>query len=481
MRKRFEQQLDLGQVPIAEVGIPTKSRDELPPVLAGLQYIFTTPELNERVFALLESVVVGDKRQTGRPGMDLWEIFVLAVVRMALDCDYDRLHHTANYDGLVRGIMGVNQSGFNTDPKEYKYQTIRDNVALLNADIIAQINAIVVEAGHRVVKKKGDPGLKVKADTYVLETNVHYPTDMSLLWDSGRKCLDVLARLSQDHGLSGWRKHQYWRKELKKHFRKASRTAQSGGKNKAERIGKDVGEYLDCARSLNERIDQSWPEIARLEALALKMSLRYYQEMLCKHINLVERRLMKGEKIPHEEKVFSIFEPHSEWISKGKAGVKAEIGHKILLATDQYHFILHHQVIQGESDYQLAIPLAEKLTEKYSGIQSLSFDKGFSSQPNREALEQMIPLVVMPKKGKRNQEEQERESQKEFKKLKRKHSAVESNINQLESNGLNRCPDKGLRAFKRYAALGVLSYNFHRLGSVLIQAERKKAKRRKAG
>ena len=91
MRKRFEPQLALGQIPIDQVRIPTKSRDEMPPVLRGLQWIVQTPEVNEQIFALLETKVIGTKQATGRPGMDLWQILVLGVVRLALDCDDDRL------------------------------------------------------------------------------------------------------------------------------------------------------------------------------------------------------------------------------------------------------------------------------------------------------------------------------------------------------------------------------------------------------
>ncbi len=93
MRKRFEVQLALGQRPIERVVLPVRSRDELPPVLAGLQWIFQTPELNRQIFELLEKKVVGAKKATGRPGLDLWHILVLGVVRLALDCDYDRLEY----------------------------------------------------------------------------------------------------------------------------------------------------------------------------------------------------------------------------------------------------------------------------------------------------------------------------------------------------------------------------------------------------
>src|SRR2546423_6797098 len=102
MRRRFDVQLALGQIPIERVHIPLKSRDELPPVLAGLQWIFQTPEISEEIFALLESKVVAGKKATGRPGLALWQNLVLGVVRLGLGCDYDRLEGLAHYHTLLR-------------------------------------------------------------------------------------------------------------------------------------------------------------------------------------------------------------------------------------------------------------------------------------------------------------------------------------------------------------------------------------------
>ena len=79
----------------------------------------------------------------------------------------------------------------------------------------------------------------------------------------------------------------------------------------------------------------------------------------------------------------------------------------------------------------------------------------------------------MPKKGKRNKAETEEETQKEFVKLRKKHSAIESNINCLEHHGLNRCPDKGINAYNRYAGVGVLAFNLHKMGNLLIKEELK--------
>ena len=473
MRQRFSQQQALGITPIAEVVIPKNSRHELAPVLAALQHIFVTPELSERVFALIEPKIKGTKQDTGRTGMDMWEILVFATVRLATNANYDALHHYANFDKLIRQIIGV-ENKFN-DGKTYGLQTLKDNVSLLDEETLNQVNTMVVEAAHQFVLKKNET-LKIKSDTYVLETNVHFPTDLNLLWDSCRKAIDIMRYCIKHYGLPGWRKHNLWRSSLKSSLRSTGKACSSTSKNKAQAVQKQVSEYLRLAKELEEKVAQSAQHLYQsplfdAKLLAILEGLSYYQEMIKKHIDLVDRRLIKGETIPSEEKLFSIFEPHTEWISKGKQNKKVELGHKILIATDQYHFILHHQVVEGKADSELTIPLADKLLSRYKNIESLSLDKGFYSKENKDLLSLAIPRVVMPKKGKLNVAEKEEEAQKKFKTLRNHHSAVESNINQLEHNGLDRCPDKGLKNYRRYVSLGILSYNLHRLGKILQAAQ----------
>ena len=194
MRKRFEVQLALGQTPIERVSIPLKSRDELPPILAGLQWMFETPEVNSQVFELLEAKILVGKKATGRPGLDLWQILVLGVVRLGLDCDYDRLEHLANYDSLLRQILGVSPVR-PPEEKPFHYKTLSENVCHVDEELLAQINAVVEKAGRSVFKKKDGPAeaIRAKTDSYVLETNVHYPTDLNLLWDGQRKAVPLFS------------------------------------------------------------------------------------------------------------------------------------------------------------------------------------------------------------------------------------------------------------------------------------------------
>ena len=479
MRKKFEVQLELGQPAIEKVVLPQRSRDELPPLLKGLQWIFKTPELNEAIFELLENAVVGSKQSTtGRPGMDLWHILVLGVVRLGLNCDYDRLEHIAKYDTLVRQIMGLPAFGSQVS---FNHKTISDNVCHLDEALLEKINALVARHGLGHFKKNGTDNpaarLEVKADSYVLETNVHYPTDINLLWDAARKSTDILASLYEQLGLQGWGKKAYWKRQLKKAMRACTKVNGSGGAGKSERLEAAVRDYLEAAYALEAKIYQCVETLqgreitlSIVESLRLKNAL-YFHDHLIGHIDLVERRLLRGERIPHEEKVFSLFEPHTDLIKKGKSRPTVEFGRRLLVSTQQDGLILDYRVMGSGSETGEVVPLADRLLERYgqSNLKSISFDKGFSSREDRELLELYIPEVIMPKKGRSNQADRQRESAPPWRKRRNAHSAVESDINCLEHHGLDRCPDKGFAGYKRYVGLGVLAYNLHKIGARILR------------
>jgi IS5 family transposase len=154
MRQRYSLQPDLDVVPIEKIILPLNSRDELPPILAGLQWIWKHPTLKMEIFALLEAKIVAGKKATGRTGMDLWQILVLGVVRLGLDADYDRLEDLANHHSLLRQMLGVSLTPWGADPRVFVHQTLRDNVALLDDTVLHAINARVAAAGRVVFKKK---------------------------------------------------------------------------------------------------------------------------------------------------------------------------------------------------------------------------------------------------------------------------------------------------------------------------------------
>ena len=127
-----------------------------------------------------------------------------------------------------------------------------------------------------------------------------------------------------------------------------------------------------------------------------------------------------------------------------------------------------------EAEVDQSIPVADRLLGRYGAgsVASISFDKGFTRTADRELLSLYVPEVVMPKRGKKNAAETERESGKRLVALRRQHSAVESEINSLEHHGLNRCLDVGIKGYQRYVGYGVLSYNLHVIGRELLARQR---------
>lgn len=138
-------------VDISKIKFDLKSRDELPQLLMGLQYLYTNDAIREEIFNLLETNILPEvDKRNGRPGMDLWKILVLGMIRLNLNWDYDRLHNEANYHLQIREMLGHGA----LDKEYYHLQTLKDNLALLSPELLDKINQVIVKAGHGLIKKK---------------------------------------------------------------------------------------------------------------------------------------------------------------------------------------------------------------------------------------------------------------------------------------------------------------------------------------
>lgn len=317
-----------------------------------------------------------------------------------------------------------------------------------------------------------------------MPTNVHFPTDLNLLWDSLRKCLDTIEKLNDSAELKKWRKVKSIRRNVKRLFRAASQQVFGMGKKNPDQVISTIKSYLCEAQKLYARFEETHHTLICLDPfiMVLLTELQMYNTYVKKQIDLIERRLIKGEIIPAAEKIHSIFEPHTEMIKKGKLHPNIELGHMLLVTTEQNNFIVDYFVMENEKDVAQIEPLIERIHKSFANkkIYSHSFDKGFYSKDNFALLvEAGVENVILPKKGKRNKQEETRETNPIFKQLRNAHSAVESNINMIEHHGLGRCPDKGIKGYKEYVGISVLAYNLHVLGNFLLAKERKEEKKRK--
>lgn len=488
MRNVFNPQKCIGQIDIADVQIDASSRDDIPVILRGLQHIFITTPLRDAVFKVLEEMAPKKTQNSesnivsinaGRPGMDQWSILVLGTLRLGLNEDFDRIMELANHHSIIREILG--HTGFNAS-KRYCLQTLKDNLKLLTPDILERINIEVIAAGYKLLNADIKKPISGRCDSFVLKTDVHFPTDISLLYDAIRTLMRLCIIWSKEFELPGWRQFKNNLRKFKRLYRKLQKLKHSSSKNEDKKKAKDdeikqaYQDYIDLGQFYVDRATHSIlllktePKIGDSKLL----ELHTFCDHAVRQIDQIRRRGILGEVIPHDEKVLSLFQPHTEWISKGKAGVPVELGLRVCIVEDSHGFILHSSVMEKTTDDKIAVPIVKALQKIYPSFNACSFDKGFHSKENQIELKNLLELAVLPKKGKLSKADAEHEYAPAFVQAKKQHSAVESAINALEVHGLDKCPDHGIDGFKRYVSLAVLSRNIQKLGVIKRDAERQR-------
>ena len=150
MRNRFEVQLALGAVPIEKLDFP-KTREVTSAIMKSLQWIFITPEINQQIFALLETAITPKQKSLGRKGMDLWSILVLGVFRLGRKFSYDDLHDMANHHTQIKQLMG--RTHLDNDLK-FSLTALKENIPLLTEELLAKINLIISSHGVELTQKK---------------------------------------------------------------------------------------------------------------------------------------------------------------------------------------------------------------------------------------------------------------------------------------------------------------------------------------
>ncbi len=417
--------------------------------------------------------------ELGCPGMNQWTILVLGSLRLCLNADFDRIHELANQHRTLRLMLGI----ADWDEKIFSLQSLKDNLQLFTPEILARINQAVVEAGYALLGKKNTPvPVAGRCDSFVVETDVHFPTDISLLYDAMRVLLRICAQLGETYTIKGWRQFKSNLKKLKKAVRIIQKLKHSTSKDetkkqaKAEQIVHAHQKLIDLSVVQLKRAEETIELLAGQHHVC-ELPLAKPREFIAhaqRQIDQIERRVMKGEAIPHDQKVFSLFEPHTEWISKGKAGVPVELGVRVAVVESREGFILHHAVMEKQTDEQIAVSIVKETQTQFPSFKAYSFDKGYHSPVNQIELKALLDQVTLPKRGRLSAKDEAHESSDTFVAARKAHSAVESGINALEVHGLDKCLDHGIDGFKRYVALAVVSRNIQKIGQIKRNRERER-------
>jgi len=275
--------------------------------------------------------------------------------------------------------------------------------------------------------------------------------------------------------VGGWRQHKHLYRKVKQLTREVARVAARKGSGYHERIRSLYRELLEQASSLLDRADALLQEAAHggsdISILALAGEVKTFVGRTRHVCGTARRRVLEDETVPNEEKLFSVFETHTQLYKRGKAAEPVQFGRLVMMAEDGAGFITHCYLMPRDgSDRTEVIEQTRLLQNRMGGrIERASFDRGFHSPDIQRDLAEIIPSVCLPMPGARQSVQQEQDATIEFRKAKQSHPGIESAINALQAgNGLKSCRDRSETGFKRYLQLGVLGRNLHVLGKILL-------------
>lgn len=242
----------------------------------------------------------------------------------------------------------------------------------------------------------------LRTDTTVTECNIHWPTDSSLLWDSYRVIAREMSRARQIDPLScPWRFHL---KKIKKLDLFITRYSKSTSKKRLRQVRQKMKILIERVEEVLEKAASlvAWAERSTcLELMAIGAALGDYLPVMRRVANVARRRALDGEKVRHQEKVFSIFEPHAELIMRGRRSRPVEFGHKVLLTQSKEKFITDYVVLEANRGDDELLPMVfDRHQEKYGRRpESIAADKGFCPDAEtHEELEEQVDYLGVPRR-----------------------------------------------------------------------------------
>ena len=340
-------------------------------------------------------------------------------------------------------------------------------VNLIQPETWKKINEMIV---RYALDKKGVKGKKLRIDTTAVESDVHFPMDSTLLLD----CVRVLSRLigkaqKSDDLLVG-----KWRARLK-NAKRLTQKLLRGGKRMHTSTRKKLYRHLihaaerTMARALEvrARIEQGEGRVGSVEQVwalqSLSLEIAHYLPLAEQCVHQARERVLNGNAVPNDKKIFSIFEPHTELLIRGKAGKEMEFGHMVEINQVEGGLITHYATHpKRPAEPPLLVQAVETHKKIFGHVpETGAGDKGFYSKESVEKLEGMgVSKVCVAKKGRRNEEEEQREKSFWFKAAQAFRAGIEGTISVLKrAFGLRRCMREGFKRFESWVATGVLAHN----------------------
>ncbi len=416
---------------------------------------------------------------TGRKGLTAQQVLRSLILMRVKNWDYRELR-----ERIADGYTLRQFTDFYCRPVP-KHDAFHRGFVQLTPETLAALNELVVQAA---VALGLEDGKKLRVDTTVVQTDIHHPTDNTLLWDVVRVVTRLVGRLAAmiDRRIKGFRNRTRAarrRMQALQRMTTAQRQERQAGKYR-ELIG-IAEEVVERARAaLRHTRNVGGKDLLSELAIAdLRKEIERYCGLGDRVIDQARRRVLEGEQVPNAEKIYSIFEPHTDLIKRGKVRAPVEFGHKVFLAESAHGLITQYEVLKGNpSDEAHVEPSLERHKAAFGGAPELyGADRGFFSDRNVTSCERGgVKVVCIPQRGGGKAPEREAyEKSAPFKKGQRFRAGIEGRISVLfRGRGMKRCLAEGHERFELWVGAAVLANNLMTIASLLIK--RSSSRRRAA-
>jgi len=418
----------------------------------------TILDQHPELLMLVEADIIGDQRQSafGRKDMPSVEQIVRGAIYKELKClDYRELEYHQSDSRICEQFVKI-------DPlRPYSFQVYQKYISRITPDsldkLLVALNRIAIDEGLEDLKS-------LRQDSTVVETNIHYPTNNSLVWDCIKESIRQLEMLHNEISDISYRDY---RKEGKRRYYKISVTKSAD--KRVDLFKKQLVCFTKCINQVSNAVKKKSHYKNNLSAYILLESLSNLLPLMQQVYSMTERREINKEVVPNDEKLFSIYERHTDIIVKGMREVK--FGHKVNLSTGKSNLILSIEVEDGNpSDSSLYQGTIEKVTADYGIVpRDSATDGGYASTKNRDyAIEKGIVNVVFNKivgslknvVSSNNMETR----------LKKWRSGIEAVISNYKRGfEMFRCNWKGEAHFKQKILWSAIAYNVRTMTAMVQQ------------
>ena len=353
----------------------------------------------------------------------------------------------------------------------------------LTPQTLHAINELMVQAALDLGLEDGN---QLRVDTTVVETDIHHPTDNTLLWDTVRVLTRLVGRLGEAMGqaVPGFRNHtRAARRRMQQIQRMTTQQRQQKQTQKYRELIGITEEVVSGARGVLQRSRKAKGKglLTDLTMGELRKEIAHYCQLGEQVIAQARRRVLEGEQVPTAQKIYSIFESHTDLIKRGKVKTPIEFGHKLFLAESAQGLITQYEVLDGNpADEDQVEASLQRHRERFDHAPQLySSDRGFYSENNVTRCEQAgVKIVSIPQRGgTKTPKRQAHEKSPAFKKGQRFRAGIEGRISVLfRGRGMKRCLAEGREHFNLLVGAAILANNLLRIADLLKKPSSRKQK-----